>query len=177
MCSTIELSRIIFLFMKAHNGMISPFHFFCLFQILIHFNQIKHGIYCSDTFKTTFVYHTALAALIPSKLHIEFSLTSIKKHVLRFLQGTRFLRSFLYLGQALDLLVTVSSIHYCTSTSVLSTSSSSRGLTCFHGISLLGGGFTLRCLQRLSLPNLATLLCRWYDNRFTSGSSSPVLSY
>ena len=31
-------------------------------------------------------------------------------------------------GQALDRLVTVSSIHYCTSTSALSTSSSSRGL-------------------------------------------------
>ena len=29
------------------------------------------------------------------------------------------------------------------------------------GISHLGGGFTLRCLQRLSLPDLATLPCRW----------------
>ena len=46
-----------------------------------------------------------------------------------------------------------------------------------NGISHLEGGFTLRCLQRLSLPNLATLLCHWYDNRWTSGSSSPVLSY
>ena len=45
------------------------------------------------------------------------------------------------------------------------------------GISYLKGGFTLRCLQRLSLPDLATLLCHWYDNRYTSGSSSPVLSY
>ena len=34
-------------------------------------------------------------------------------------------------GQTLDRLVTVSSIHYCTSTSALSTSSSSRGLTPF----------------------------------------------
>ena len=34
-------------------------------------------------------------------------------------------------GQAFDLLVTVSSIHYCTSTSALSTSSSSRGLIAF----------------------------------------------
>ena len=32
-------------------------------------------------------------------------------------------------GQALDRLVAVSSIHYCTSTPALSTSSSSRGLT------------------------------------------------
>ena len=61
------------------------------------------------------------------------------------------------LGYALDRLVTVSSIHYCTSTSVLSTLSSSRGLTTCVGISHLEGGFTLRCLQRLSRPGLATL--------------------
>ena len=30
-----------------------------------------------------------------------------------------------------------------------------------NGISHLEGGFTLRCLQRLSLPDLATLPCRW----------------
>ena len=85
--------------------------------------------------------------------------------------------SFLF-GQALDLLVTVSSMCYHTSTSALSTSSSSRGLTGLTpGISYLKGGFTLRCLQRLSLPDLATLLCHWYDNRYTSGPSSPVLSY
>ena len=30
-----------------------------------------------------------------------------------------------------------------------------------NGISHLEGGFTLRCLQRLSLPGLATLLCTW----------------
>ena len=44
------------------------------------------------------------------------------------------------LGYALDRLVTVSSIHYCTSTSVLSTSSSSRGLTTLRwDISSWGG--------------------------------------
>ncbi len=59
-------------------------------------------------------------------------------------------------GYALDRLVTVSSIHDCTSTSVLSTLSSSRGLTTYVGISHLEGGFTLRCLQRLSLPDWAT---------------------
>ena len=81
-------------------------------------------------------------------------------------------------GHALDRLVTVSSMHCCTSTSALSTSSSSRGLTSFrYGRSYLEGGFTLRCLQRLSLPNLATQLCHWYDNWCTSGSSNPVLSY
>ena len=35
----------------------------------------------------------------------------------------------------------------------------SYSLTC--GISHLEGGFTLRCLQRLSLPDLATLPCLW----------------
>lgn len=65
------------------------------------------------------------------------------------------------LGYALDRLVTVSSMCYHTSTSVLSTSSSSRGLTTYVGISHLEGGFTLRCLQRLSRPGLATLPCSW----------------
>ena len=84
----------------------------------------------------------------------------------------------LVFGQALDLLVTVSSMCYHTSTSALFTSSSSRGLTGLTpGISYLKGGFTLRCLQRLSLPDLATLPCSWRNNRYTSGQSSPVLSY
>jgi hypothetical protein len=38
-------------------------------------------------------------------------------------------------------------------------------------------GFLLRCLQQLSLPHLATLHCRWRDNRSTRGASIPVLSY
>ena len=81
-------------------------------------------------------------------------------------------------GQALGLLVAVSSMRYRTSTPALSTSSSSRGLTNLcYGISHLEGGFTLRCLQRLSLPNLATRPCCWYNNRSTRGSSIPVLSY
>jgi len=43
--------------------------------------------------------------------------------------------------------------------------SSSRGLTSFlNGRSYLEVGFTLRCLQRLSAPHMATQLCRWRDN-------------
>ena len=38
-------------------------------------------------------------------------------------------------------------------------------------------GFPLRCLQRLSRPYIATLLCCWRDNRSTRGMSIPVLSY
>ena len=94
-----------------------------------------------------------------------------------------FLRSIQYpggniFGQVLDLLVPVRSIHYCTFTSGLFTMWSSWGLTYSHsGISHLKGGFTLRCFQRLSLPDLATRLCHWYDNRYTIGPSIPVLSY
>src|SRR6185295_11384265 len=38
-------------------------------------------------------------------------------------------------------------------------------------------GFPLRCFQRLSRPHIATLLCRWRDNRSTRGTFTPVLSY
>ena len=41
----------------------------------------------------------------------------------------------------------------------------------------LEGGFPLRCFQRLALPHIATLPCRWRDNRYTRGASIPVLSY
>ena len=50
----------------------------------------------------------------------------------------------------------------------------------FHGSSgrnRFEGGFPLRCLQRLSRPHIATLRCRWRDNRYTRGASIPVLSY
>ena len=85
---------------------------------------------------------------------------------------------FGFLDQALDLLVSSSSIRYRTFTDDLSTLSSSRGLTSFRcGNSLLQGGFTLRCLQRLSRPHFASQLCRWHDNCCTRGASIPVLSY
>ncbi len=86
--------------------------------------------------------------------------------------------SKIFQDQALDRLVSSSSIRYRTSTDDLSTLSSSRGLTCFHsGNSILWVGFTLRCLQRLSLPHFASLLCHWHDNSCTRGASIPVLSY
>ena len=87
---------------------------------------------------------------------------------------------FLSCGQALDRLVPVSLTHCCAYTPGLSTSYSPRGLTgrsLRRGISHLEGGFTLRCLQRLSLPDLATLPWLWQANRYTSGPSIPVLSY
>ncbi len=107
--------------------------------------------------------------------YFSFSLSASIISVVRNSLSNLYLSTLL--GYALDLLVTVSSMCYHTSTSVLSTSSSSRGLTTFVGISHLEGGFTLRCLQRLSRPGLATLLCSWQNNRSTSGQSIPVLSY
>ena len=45
------------------------------------------------------------------------------------------------------------------------------------GRSNLGGGFALRCFQRLSWPDAATRRCPWRDNRRTGGRSNTVLSY
>src|SRR5207302_593307 len=50
----------------------------------------------------------------------------------------------------------------------------------FHGPSGRSGfeaGFPLRCLQRLSIPHIATLHHRWRDVRSTRGTFTPVLSY
>ena len=78
----------------------------------------------------------------------------------------------------LDLLVSVRLTCRHAYTPDLSTLSSLRGLTHLRfGKSHLEVGFTLRCLQRLSLPYLATQLCHWRDNWCTIDMSIPVLSY
>ena len=76
-------------------------------------------------------------------------------------------------------LVPVGSTPHGASTSGLSNTCSTCGLQRFKTVRNpnLGAGFPLRCFQRLSLPHIATLLCRWRDNRFTRGVSIPVLSY
>ena len=48
---------------------------------------------------------------------------------------------------------------------------------CGFGSLRVGGGFPLRCFQRLSCPNVANQRCHWRDNWRTRGSSVPVLSY
>ena len=81
-------------------------------------------------------------------------------------------------NQALDGLVPVRSIHCCTYTPGLSTLSSPRRLTDLcHERSHLGVGFTLRCFQRLSSPDVATQRYAWRHNWYTIGPSTPVLSY
>ncbi len=52
----------------------------------------------------------------------------------------------------------------------------SYSLTGKQGSNLVAG-FPLRCIQRLSLPDIATQQCRWHDNWNTRGQSTPVLSY
>ena len=85
---------------------------------------------------------------------------------------------YLASNQALDGLVPVRSIHCCTYTPGLSTLSSPRRLTDFrHERSHLGVGFTLRCFQRLSDPDVATQRYAWRHNWYTIGPSTPVLSY
>ena len=44
-------------------------------------------------------------------------------------------------------------------------------------ISNLGAGFSLRCFQRLSHPDIATRRCPWQDSRHTRGRSTLILSY
>ena len=97
-----------------------------------------------------------------------------------FYLPTLFLASSLtyFLGQALDLLVSVSSMNHFTYTPDLSTRSSFWCLTSLrNGKSHLKVCFALRCFQRLSFPDIATQLCYWHNNWFTSGLSNPVLSY
>ncbi len=67
-----------------------------------------------------------------------------------------------FLWQILGLLVPVSSKHYCSSTSGLSTRWSSRGpYSIKDGSPHLETSFPLRCFQRLSLPNVANQQCPW----------------
>ena len=82
-----------------------------------------------------------------------------------------------FLDQVLDRLVSSSSIRCRTSTDDLSPGSPPGVLLLSNGTLLLEVGFTLRCLQRLSRPHFASLLCRWHDNSCTSDASTPVLSY
>ncbi|KAF1858519.1 hypothetical protein Lal_00015036 [Lupinus albus] len=73
-------------------------------------------------------------------------------------------------------LVSVSLMHYCTSTPDLSTSWSRTTLQGAQGSgkSHLKASFPLRCFQRLSLPNLATRQCHWRDNRYTRDRDQTV---
>ena len=77
-------------------------------------------------------------------------------------------------ASSLERLGPVSSTHCCASTSGLSTWWSSTALMARPGFEV---GFPLRCLQRLSRPDVATRLRGWRHDRSTRGPSTPVLSY
>ena len=129
---------------------------------------VRYGYRCDPASIITRIFSSFEFASAPSKLYS----TIYSNHKV-------FQPSYLiFLGQALDLLVSVSSIDHSTYTPDLSTSSSLWSLTSSqNGKSHLKVCFALRCFQRLSLPDLATQLCLWRDNWFTSGLSNPVLSY
>ena len=99
--------------------------------------------------------------------------TSCKTSLLNFPFG---LNSILF-DQVLDRLVSSSSKRYRSFTDDLSPGSLPGVLLLSNGTLILEVGFTLRCLQRLSHPHFASLLCRWHDNSCTSDASTPVLSY
>ena len=109
---------------------------------------------------------------VPSKPHIQ--IFSILSNLL-FCPLVSF--SLLPLDQVLDRLVSPSSMRCRTSTGDLSPGSLPGVLLLSNGTLLLEVGFTLRCLQRLSLPHFASQLCRWHDNCCTRDASTPVLSY
>ena len=104
------------------------------------------------------------SSILPRRAGLAFRPAAMKKRIMVKPHGS---------------LVPVSLTHRCASTPGLSTWSSTRSLQrdLLPGRSHLVEGFTLRCLQRFSLPDVATRHCRWRDNRYTRGPSNPVLSY
>ena len=81
-------------------------------------------------------------------------------------------------SQVRGVLVQVRSTPCGAPTPCLSTLSSTRRLAILrYGKPHLKAGFTLRCFQRLSLPDAATRLHGWRHDRYTVGPSTPVLSY
>ena len=129
-------------------------------KILVH--RMVFSVFC-------FSHNSGKSAFISGPSDLQ-NFTEETTHVLVF---TRIL-----LNQALDGLVPVRSIHCCTYTPGLSTSCSTRRLTDLcHERSHLRVGFTLRCFQRLSDPDVATQRYAWRHNWYTIGPSTPVLSY
>ena len=119
-----------------------------------------------------------LPRIIPENPHSSFRSSQTFKTLQKKLLTYQLVFAHILLNQALDGLVPVRSIHCCTYTPGLSTLSSSRRLTDLcHERSHLGVGFTLRCFQRLSCPDVATQRYAWRHNWYTIGPSTPVLSY
>ena len=130
--------------------------------------------------------HQALNCTSRVVINVTQNLGEVSRWVMKLFVSTNVPTHFLftitcqgYRDKPYGQLVLVSLMHYCTSTPSLSTSWSRTTLQRAQGSgkSHLKASFPLRCFQRLSLPNLATRQCHWRDNRYTRGSSTPVLSY
>ena len=107
----------------------------------IPFIYLQNCIHATSLFYCFFVAISTTFLLWTSFFNRKFNLTTFDWTTFRLRLALR-LRLVLVKspGQTLDRLVTVSSMHYCTSTPALSTSSSSRGLTSFEwDISSWGG--------------------------------------
>ena len=156
------------------NGCIHQKHNYQIkFSISFEFLRQFPSLRCSFMFNKLCSSLSHFLELLASIKFIE--LKTLVKCSLKITQWNLFR---LYLDQALDLLVWVSWTCYHAYTPHLSTWWSSRSLTNLrYGKSHLRVGFTLRCFQRLSLPDIATQLCHWRDNWCTRGLSIPVLSY
>ena len=98
--------------------------------------------------KSQFIQELDSYIIEPSKLHT----STLKNHSLN-----RALTSSDVQGQVFDRLVTVRSMHHCTSTPALSTSSSSRGLIIKWGYLILEGASRLDAFS--VYPFRAWLLC------------------
>ena len=85
-------------------------------------------------------------------------------HLVRPVSNFPFGLNSILLDQVLDRLVSSSSKRYRSFTDDLSPGSLPGVLLLSNGTLILEVGFTLRCLQRLSHPHFASLLCRWHDN-------------
>ena len=145
-----------------------------------------------EGFVQSFVFLASASSLYNRSLHLGnsphntrffFYCAYPENRTSRFLTSckTSFQFSFglnsILLDQVLDRLVSSSSKCCHSFTDDLSPGSLPGVLLLSNGTLILEVGFTLRCLQRLSRPHFASLLCRWHDNSCTSDASTPVLSY
>ena len=122
---------------------------------ILRFNFAKKKTVLSHCFSFLSIYH------VPSKLH------TVKTNII--------IQTYHCFGYALDLLVTVSSMCYHTSTSALSTSSSSRGLTSLRmGYLILRGASRLDAFSVYPFP--AWLLCYAFGKTTDTPAASPSRS-
>ena len=108
-----------------------------------------------------------------------FSDCSLQSNAIQIHESLSLVKQHGYRIKSHEQLVSVSSTPHSAYTSDLSTSWSRTTLLGGQasGKTYLQASFPLRCFQRLSLPHIATRQCDWRHNRYTSGASTPVLSY